>query len=123
MNVDLDLVKSVHYTVCRKPWNCVTEGYLNGQNPKNGEKGVAIDTRTGNLEQCLKVVKRWHEFRSDFETKLHAITQDDGILACTNGEYKRDILKGHCKGEGGNNYIQILQGSEKLFERVAQMYI
>lgn len=121
MNVDLDLVKSVHYTVCRKPWNCVSEGYENGQNPETGEKGVAIDIRTGNLEQCLKVVQRWHEYRSDFESKLHAITQDDGILTGNGEEYKRDIFGGHCKGEGSKNYIQI-QGSEQSFEKVPEIY-
>jgi hypothetical protein len=121
MNVDLDLVKSVHYTVCRKPWNCVSEGYENGQHPETGEKGVAIDIRTGNLEQCLKLVQRWHEYRSDFESKLHAITQDDGILTGNGEEYKRDIFRGHCKGEGSKNYIQI-QGSEQSFEKVPEIY-
>lgn len=119
MNVDLDLVKNVHYTVCRKPWNCVSEGYSDGLYP-SGKKG-AIDTRTGNLDQCMKVVKKWHDYRSDLERKLYNITKDESILSGTTGDYKQDVFQGHCTGEGGSNYLQI-QGDQRTFENVPQIY-
>jgi len=119
MNVDLDLVKNVHYTVCRKPWNCVSEGYENGHYP-SGNKG-AIDIKTGNLEQCIKVVKKWHEYRSDFEKKLYELTNDTSIMSGATGDYKKDVFQGHCSGEGGRNYLQ-LQGTQQSFEQVAKLY-
>ena len=120
MNVDLDLVKSVHYTVCRKPWNCVSEGHKNGQYPETGKKG-AIDTKTGNLDQCLKIAKKWHDYRADFERKLYNLTKDEEILAGSVGKYKQDVFRGHCAGEGGGNYLQI-QGTHLSFEQVAKLY-
>lgn len=119
MNVNMTLIKSVHYTVCRKPWNCVSEGYTNGHYP-SGEKG-AIDTNTGNLDLCLKMVRKWHEYRSDFERKLYNMTKDASILTGSKGNYKHDVFQGHCSGEGGRNYLQ-LQGTQRSFEQVAKLY-
>lgn len=119
MNVDLNLVKSVHYTVCRKPWNCVSEGFEKGRYA-NGDKG-AIDTLTGKLEPCLEMVKRWHEYRTDFEKKLYNVTKDESILEGSKGDFKQSLFQGHCTGEGPSSYLQ-LQAKQESLEQVPKLY-
>lgn len=112
---DTELIHNVHFTQCRKPWNCVGLGVL------GGNKGKAIDTSAGSYEKCMELVTKWHELRSDFETKLFALTNDQRIKAASQSSYKMEIFHGHCGGEGGGNYSQI-DASEKSFARVSQMY-
>lgn len=110
------LIHNVHFTQCRKPWNCV------GLGEKGGDHGKKIDTGAGNYEKCMEMVTKWHEIRLDFETKLFALTKDDRIMeAATKSDYKVEIFRGHCAGEGGSNYSQI-DASQATFAEVPKMY-
>lgn len=115
MKADLSDIKSVHYTECRKPWNCVGVGV------PGGAKGAAIDTNAGSFEKCMEVVTRWHEIRSDFESKLFTLTNDPRLTEAASHDYKKDIFQGHCAGEGGKNYTQI-DASDDSFARVPEIY-
>jgi lipopolysaccharide biosynthesis glycosyltransferase len=44
----VEQVYNVHYTQCRKPWNCISVGYPGGHYPNRG-KASAIDTNAGDL--------------------------------------------------------------------------
>jgi hypothetical protein len=116
MTTDLSEIRSVHYTECRKPWNCVGTGV------PGGAKGASIDTSAGNFEKCMEVVTKWHELRADFELKLFSISFDDRLLQASSQAYKKNIFKGHCGGEGGKNYTQI-DASDKTFAMVPKMYV
>jgi hypothetical protein len=108
MVTPLDKIKSVHYNFCRKPWNCV------GVGAAGGEDGAAIDIHAGSYEKCMDVVRRWHELRADFESKLYDLTKDDLILKAASQNYKKEVFLGHCGGEGGKNYSQIDASDESL---------
>jgi len=110
------LIHNVHYTQCRKPWNCVGVGL------PGGAKGLAIDTNAGSYEKCMEIVTKWHELRSDFEKKFYALTNDERILKAAQCNYKTQLFNGHCAGEGGGNYSQI-DASEESFSKIPQMYI
>mmetsp|Transcript_8915 Transcript_8915/g.14855 ORF Transcript_8915/g.14855 Transcript_8915/m.14855 type:complete len:546 (+) Transcript_8915:126-1763(+) len=112
---DLSEIRSVHYTECRKPWNCVGTGVA------GGAKGASIDTSAGNFEKCMEVVSKWHELRADFELKLYSLSFDDRLLQAASQAYKKNVFRGHCGGEGGKNYTQI-DASEKTFAMVPRMY-
>lgn len=53
-------IYNVHYTQCRKPWNCVGIGYPGGTTPQGraqGKKADAIDTHAGDYgESCHMVL-------------------------------------------------------------------
>ena len=80
-----------------------------------GAKGKAIDTNAGNYDKCMEIVTKWHDYRTDFEKKLYALTKDERILqAPAKNDYKKEIFQGHCAGEGGENYSQIDASPETL---------
>ena len=114
-------IYNVHFTQCRKPWNCVSVGHGGGRVP-GGPPGTHIDTDAGNLEHCVELVKKWHELRLDLENTVVALTQDKSVLNGVRGNHKRDIFCGHCFGEGGSNYTRI-QGLPATFERMQELYI
>lgn len=112
------LIKSVHYTQCRKPWNCVGTGV------HGGAQGTAIDTDAGHYEKCMEIIERWHSYRSDLEHQWHQLTGDQQLLSFNTGgrpNYKPEIFHGHCHGEGGKNYSQIT-ASQKSFYRLRDLY-
>ena len=109
------LIKSVHYTQCRKPWNCV------GRGVEGGDDGTAIDTGSGNYEKCMEMVRMWHSYRTDLETKLYAITKDETIRKAASGEYMTTIFQGHCNTDGGSGYRQI-DATETSFARLPEIY-
>eukprot|EP00543_Licmophora_paradoxa_P008740 CAMPEP_0202454458 /NCGR_PEP_ID=MMETSP1360-20130828/12184_1 /ASSEMBLY_ACC=CAM_ASM_000848 /TAXON_ID=515479 /ORGANISM="Licmophora paradoxa, Strain CCMP2313" /LENGTH=303 /DNA_ID=CAMNT_0049073775 /DNA_START=62 /DNA_END=973 /DNA_ORIENTATION=+ len=115
MVTDVKKIKNVHFTECRKPWNCVGIGV------KGGAKGKAIDTNAGSYEKCMELVRLWHGYRTDFENKLYALTKDESVRKAQSGVYKTEIFMGHCHGEGGVNYTQI-GGSDESFAQVPKIY-
>ncbi len=44
----VEQIYNVHFTQCRKPWNCISVGYPGGHYPNRG-KASAIDTNAGDL--------------------------------------------------------------------------
>ncbi|MGH3056322.1 MAG: hypothetical protein ACRDL7_15215, partial [Gaiellaceae bacterium] len=101
MNTSMALIKSVHYTNCRKPWNCAGEVFTKEQ-PKS-EKG--IDISNTNFDHCMLLHRRWHEYRTQFEDKLYALTRDATIMLGRRGHYKANIFQGHCDAD--HEYLAI----------------
>jgi hypothetical protein len=48
----IDQIFNVHYTLCRKPWNCISVGFPGGRDPAHLET-PAIDTRECNLGEYI----------------------------------------------------------------------
>ena len=48
MQTNTSLIYNIHYTQCRKPWNCIGVGHEGGRVP-GGPPGTHIDTDAGNL--------------------------------------------------------------------------
>ena len=107
---DLSLIKNIHFTNCRKPWNCAGVSSTN--------KGD-IDPRTANYDHCMEVVRKWHEMRTDLEQKIAELSGDDKVLEGQSGSYKKDVFMGHCSENGQNGYLPIAASKEVMME-VAQ---
>jgi hypothetical protein len=121
MMTEMDKIYSVHYTMCRKPWQCQATG-ISGGKDQGGARATAINTDTVNLDHCLGLVRQWHELRSDFEKKLYELTKDESIQNGTIGEYKPEVFGGHCQGDGNSNYL-VLSAEEETFRRIQELYI
>ena len=121
MHTDPSLIYSIHFTQCRKPWNCIGEGHSGGRVP-GGPPATHIDTDAGDLEHCLELLQKWHELRSDLEKEIHDLAQDKTVLDGMAGRYKSDIFQGHCLGQGGSNYTRI-QGLPATFGRMQELYV
>lgn len=110
------LIFNVHYTQCRKPWNCVS---VADGTPE--AVGAGIDTTTGNLEHCVELTTKWHVVRKDLEDKLYSLTNDKGIFEGHAGTYRPHIFRGHCTGEGSPGYTSI-KGDSQSFVQIASLY-
>ena len=117
---EFDKIYSVHYTMCRKPWQCMAIGSKSGSLPGGG-RGNAIPTDVVNIDHCYMLHRRWHELRADFEKKLFSLTGDGMIFDSTKGEYKTETFLGHCNEDGNIGYQQI-SGKEETFTRVHELY-
>lgn len=95
-------------------------GVSGGRKPGGG-RATAINIDQVHLEHCMQLVHRWHDLRSDFEDKLHALTGDNSILSSRNGTYMPDVFNGHCQGDG-NDFYNLLAGKDESFERVHELY-
>ena len=102
----------------RKPWNCIGQGVKGGKKDKPAD---AIDTNMGIFEHCMDLISKWHEVRADFESSFYDLTKDETILKSSSGRHKREWFKGHCDGEGGENYVTI-QANRESFKQLAKMY-
>jgi len=122
MNTQFDKIYSVHYTQCRKPWQCISRS--NNKLPRQRgpeDSKWDIPENIVNPTHCHELVRHWHDLRSDFENQLHSITDDGTILKGQSHDYKTDIFRGHCKGEGNSNYVPITARDE-TFQHVPKLY-
>jgi hypothetical protein len=119
MHTDFEKIYSVHYTKCRKPWQCMAQGTPNGK--LNGARESAIETRVVDLDHCLLLVRKWHEIRKDFEDQLFELTKDESIKNGTIGDYRSDVFLGHCNGDGNKGYL-VLGGKDETYKRVEELY-
>jgi len=118
MFTEFDKIYSVHYTMCRKPWQCVSESKVG--KPIAEQKKSSIGSSVDHTH-CLELVRHWHELRVDMETQLRALTQDETILQGQKGDYRADVFLGHCDEEGNSGYIEI-HGTDEAFARVEELY-
>jgi len=121
MITDIDTIYNVHYTMCRKPWQCMAEGYEGGKKPSGG-KGNALDTNVVNVDHCHDLTRKWHSVRADLENQLFQLTKDSSIQDGTNGTYMQDIFHGHCKADGNEHYL-LLSGSDDTFDKINGLYL
>ena len=120
MVTDFDKIYNVHYTLCKKPWQCMAIGHSGGRLP-GGNRATAIDTDQVNLDHCMELIKKWHDLRSDLENQLYHLTNDQSIKNGTAGPYKPEVFNGHCNGDGNKHYV-LLSGSDGSFKRIHELY-
>lgn len=117
MHTALDKIFNIHYTQCRKPWNCIGMG-----STEEGADKFAIPEDSVHLDHCMQLLTVWHDYRTDLEKKLLALTGDDEVLSGQIGSYKRDVFQGHCKGNGGSQYIP-LSIQPVMRKRLPELYM
>lgn len=116
MVTPLEDIYSAHYTMCRKPWNCIGEG----REQRPGDKR-SIEEYMVHVDHCLELQKLWHDTRTDLEDKLYALTLDATILESRNGSYFENIFRGHCTEYSSAGY-QRISGLPSSFQRIPELY-
>ena len=94
---DISQIKSVHFTMCGKPWSC--------------DPGVPTSNQI-NTTKCVEFQKLWVDYRLDYERELgtHPPVHRGNFNNETyrNGTFQTRIYRGICKNFGGSsNYIPI----------------
>lgn len=117
----LDQIYSIHFTQCRKPWNCIGEGSKNSTHAQSKGSMSPIPEDSVILDHCLELQQTWHSYRTELEEQLFALTGDDSLKNGTVGDYKKQIFQGHCRDYGGASYLPI-GGSDKTRQRIPELY-
>lgn len=121
MSTEMEKIYSAHYTMCRKPWQCMATGSYDGKRTPGGGRATAIDKRMVDLDHCMDLVRRWHELRADLENQLLELTGDSSVRAGSVGTYREDVFLGHCNDDGNGGYL-MLSGKEETFGRMSELY-
>lgn len=118
MVTPIDSIYSIHYTQCRKPWNCAGEGNL----AVNDKRGIPEDNV--DIDHCLSLQKLWHEYRSDLEDRF---LEGSGVgkrqSQGRNGTYMTDIFLGHCAGFGGDSYLPMAMNDPSSLRKIKSLYM
>lgn len=109
---------SIHYTACRKPWNCVAEAIPGGRT-KGASYGNALDTRVADPTHCLKATQIWHAHRADLERRIQQ--QRDSYQKNEAGPYQREYFLGHCTEEKQYARMDLIKETE-VYDGVYRSY-
>jgi hypothetical protein len=90
----IEKVKTVHYTACKKPWECRLP---HPRKTRNTADQYRVDNLT-NMTTCGKLFEKWFALRHDFETQLEKTA---GVVPPNRvGSYEPNSFLGYCKGRG-----------------------
>mmetsp|Transcript_8689 Transcript_8689/g.12825 ORF Transcript_8689/g.12825 Transcript_8689/m.12825 type:complete len:481 (+) Transcript_8689:110-1552(+) len=81
---DISKIKTVHFTICQKPWNC-----------KPFAKGSL----------CNDFHHKWFQVRKSLDDRWAEITGDESLIKKRNGSYYPDHFMGYCNHAGTRGYI------------------
>lgn len=96
----LEETMSVHFTACRKPWDC-TVPKPRVPDKRNRDHFYRLQNLT-NKTTCRNLFRKYFEFRSNFERLLH---EHYGSVRSNDGSFEPSYFRGYCKGRG--DYISI----------------
>jgi hypothetical protein len=114
MSTASELIYSVHYTQCRKPFQCITNG-----EKEYGRSKVTIPEGQVLLDHCMELQGRWHDLRTDLEDQLLELTHDETIREGQSGNHMKEIFHGHCTKSNG--YL-FMTGTKETFKRIGELY-
>ncbi|KAL3823655.1 hypothetical protein ACHAXA_009760 [Cyclostephanos tholiformis] len=90
-------IKSVHFTLCSKPWKCPILKSSNGRG--GGGDG-------GTRDICAEFHSEWFRIREDLD-RTRAMEGGGGVYANPGGDYMPEIFRGYCNGPHERGYIPI----------------
>ena len=104
----VEAVKTVHYTACKKPWECKVP---HPRVPRDKRHIYRLHNLVS-VDNCSKLLKEWFKLRQEFEEALE--TASDGQIKPSEriGAYYKENFLGYCKGENGGNYIPMVPPTE-----------
>lgn len=97
----VDIVKTAHYTACKKPWECSLPHPRKARD-KNQEHRLSHLT---NITTCGLLFRKWFDLRQDFEDALQVATDGQVQPSVRGGSYEEQYFGGYCQGRG--SYIQM----------------
>jgi hypothetical protein len=95
----IELVNTVHYTACKKPWECQLPFPRQTRNPR---QQYAADQLT-NVTTCGLLFRKWFEARKQVEDLLANHTRNNYTPQTADGGYYPEYFMGFCKGS--NRYL------------------
>jgi hypothetical protein len=96
-------VKTVHYTACKKPWECQI---AYPRVPRDKRQAYRLQNLVS-IDNCSKLVREWFKLRQEFEDALETASNGQVKPSARDGVYYKDYFLGYCRGENGGNYIAI----------------
>lgn len=92
---------TVHYTACKKPWECVLP---HPRTPQNKKHVYRLKELT-NVTTCGLLFQRYFQYRREVEELLagHGLTQRQ-----YNGTFHPDFFLGYCKRAGAYDPMSLL---------------
>jgi hypothetical protein len=98
-NTPIEFVKTVHYTACKKPWEC---RMAYPRNPRDKRQKYRLENLV-NVTMCMDLVREWFVLRKEFEDDLLTSSGGKAELSKRNGAFESQYFLGYCSGEG--NYV------------------
>lgn len=93
----VDLVKTVHYTACKKPWECVVPY---PRQAKDSRQQYRLNHLT-NVTTCGLLFRKWFAARQQVEKLLLTKVPSNQYQPPTrNGKYHPEWFMGYCQGPG-----------------------
>ena len=86
--------RTVHYTACKKPWECQIP---HPRNPRDKSQVERLQQLT-NITTCKALFAEYFKYRKDIEGKIQAVTQQ--APSTPNGSFHRDAFLGYCDRAG-----------------------
>jgi hypothetical protein len=115
----VDEIHSIHYTACRKPWQCIAMSTKDPANTFTRKYSMPVDII--NYDQCMQRLNVWHGMRTDLESKLFRLTGDESIQKAQAGDYNKEFFQGHCTEDQAQGYLRI-GGSPETIKRIPELY-
>lgn len=115
-----ELIKSAHYTNCRKPCNCIGFEWVRGQK----KDALGVDVRNTNFDKCMDIVAKWHDVRTEMEDAVIQQTGNHTLATLwRSGTIRTQVFQGHCNGDGQKGYIPMSGGVDAtIFSRAYKKY-
>ena len=95
-NTPIAHVKTVHYTACKKPWECKI---AYPRNPRDQKQKYRLQNLV-NVTACMDLVREWFALRRDFEDNLQSASQGKAELSSRNGAFESQYFLGYCSSDG-----------------------
>ena len=100
-NTPIESVKTVHYTACKKPWECQM---ANPRVPRDKRQQYRLENLV-NVTYCMTIVREWFEIRREFEAALEVASNGQVKPVSRTGTYEDEYFLGYCRNSGG--YVAI----------------
>lgn len=91
----IEEVKSVHYTACKKPWECVLP---HPRVPRDERQKYRLSHLT-NITTCGRLFSKWYELRQDLEEQLQTVSKVEPVEH--KGVFNPEYFLGYCSRIGG----------------------
>ena len=95
-NTPIEFVKTVHYTACKKPWECKL---AHPRNPRDKKQKYRLQNLV-NVTMCMDLVREWFALRKDFEDELRIASGGKAELSFREGAFQSQYFLGYCSAEG-----------------------
>lgn len=92
----VDVVKTAHYTACKKPWECLLP---HPRVPRNPAEKHRLSHLT-NVTTCGLLFRKWFDLRQDFEDELQKATSGKVKPSQRSGSFQEQYFGGYCNSRG-----------------------